>query len=109
MAATYTFPNHTSGDTYLGAVFTLTDANGAAIDLTGGTVACRFRFGSKTGTKFRDITISITNAAGGEITIPEQIFDWPAGTWFYDIEVVIGAQVFTYIEGTMRIIPSVTN
>jgi hypothetical protein len=106
---TYTFPSHITGDTYRGAVITIRDENQTPINLTTGTVRIRFRFGSKSGNQFRDLTISVTNGAAGEITIPAQIINWNAGLWFYDMEVTLSGVVTTYMEGTMRIIQSTTN
>lgn len=110
MAQTYNFPNHISGDTYRGAVITLTDANGDPIDIEDAAVAMRFRLGSKSGTEYHDFEISITDGTAGQITIPAQIVDWEAGVWYYDMEVTTyEGQVSTYMEGTMKVIQSVTN
>jgi hypothetical protein len=110
MASTYNFPNHITGDTYRGAVITLSDADGNPIDIEDAAVAMRFRLGSKSGTEYHDFEISITNGAAGQITIPAQLVDWEAGVWYYDMEVTTYEdQVTTYMEGTMKVIQSVTN
>lgn len=109
MAQTYNFPNIISGDTYLGAVLTFTNADGDAINLEDAAVACRFKLGSKDGDEYNDIEISVTNGAAGQITIPAQTIDWEAGVWYYDIQITTyEGDVFTYVEGKMKVIQSVT-
>lgn len=108
MASVYNFPNIIKGNTYRGAVITIRDENQAPINIEDAAVSIRFRLGSKSGTEYHDLEISITNGAGGQITIPEQNIDWEAGVWYYDMDVITyESQVTTYLEGTIKVIQSV--
>ncbi len=107
MAQVYNFPNIIKGNTYRGAIITI-DSGGVPIDIEDAAVSIRFRLGSKSGTEYHDLEISITDGANGQITIPAQIIDWDAGVWYYDMDVVTyEGQVTTYLEGLLKIIQSV--
>jgi hypothetical protein len=78
----------------------------APVDLTGATVAAEAR--SDAGARY-DLDAAITNAAGGIIVISFPAIHPPAGSYVYDVEVVDGTDVTTWVNGRITIVRDVTN
>ena len=113
MAEKYNLPDSYKGDTFESIQFTIT-VNSVALDLTGATIACKFRKDSKQGVLTKSITSSsgITISApatGGIFVIDAFDLDWAAGVYYYDIEITDAASVITtYVYGTITIKQDVT-
>jgi hypothetical protein len=94
-----------TGDTYLGADFSLTteedpdqplDLSEALIELVTGTA---YKLSTL------DDTIRITDAPGGLFIIPEQIISWPPATYNFKIKITFASgRVRTYVVGTWKIL-----
>ena len=109
---TYNIPNHIKGDTFKDLQFTIT-LNDVTLDLTGYTIECKFRKGSKNGLQILSIDsvsgITITDAVSGIFKIDAFTCDWAVDTYYYDIEFTDGSGVIdTYIEGRMKVVQDVT-
>lgn len=113
----YTIPAHVKGDTFmngLGLVFVVTEGVAhTALDLTGYSIKCQFRFGSKTGivqaslSESSGIVIYDTNKFS--LLADNYIIDWAVGTYYYDIEFTdTDGVINTYLEGTLLITQDVT-
>ena len=111
---TYNFPEHTKGDTFLGAVFTMT-SGGVAINLTGYRIRMHIR---RTATQTsplvlaldtEDETIEIHDAAAGKFRIKAQVIDIPAYSYVHDIEFTRpDGQVRTWVKGRFTVTEEVT-
>jgi hypothetical protein len=93
--STYTFPNHKSGDTFLGTQFTLKDEHTTAINIAGATIELITSSPSVKTLSTTTGELTITNGAGGVFTIDEQIIDWEPGNYEYEI-------IFTFSSGRKR-------
>jgi hypothetical protein len=96
--ATYNIPTHKRGDTFLGVRFILTDGNGQAIDLEGASVelVTSSPFVQTLSTAGGELSITSDSSAGeGILQIDEQIIDWVAGNYEYEI-------IFTFASGRKR-------
>lgn len=103
----YVFPSHYSGDTYEGAVFTIT-LNDAPFDLSDAEIDATFVHESNTGYTYTLTTgdgISIINDTGGVFQIDEQIISWYPGLYNYDITITTAdTGIYTWIYGTWSIL-----
>lgn len=110
----YNIADQLKGDTFRGVEFTLIDYDtSVAIDLTGATIKCQFRYKSKRGALQADLSVgsglTVTDATGGVVEINSiSPIDWAIGIYYYDLEVTSGGEVKTYVGGTMKIIQDVT-
>jgi hypothetical protein len=97
--ATYTIPTHKRGDTFLGVNFILKDGAGKAIDLEGATVELTTSspFEQTLTTENNGGLTLTSDSSGGEgiLQIDEQIIDWVAGHYEYEI-------IFTFASGRKR-------
>jgi len=91
---TYTFPTHKKDDTFLGIQFTMTDVNGNPIDISG----CAIEMVTSS-PKVKSLStgsgITLTDGPGGVFNIDEQLIDWVAGNYEYEI-------IFTFTSGRKR-------
>jgi hypothetical protein len=111
----HNFPNTVKGDTFDGAVFTIT-RNSTAIDLTDAEIIMHLRL-TPTGA----IVDSFTTVGGGGLTIDadptlgkfvfdSQIINLPAATYVYDIQIEFSNGVVkTYVGGKWTILQDVTH
>jgi len=111
--ALYNMPDQYKNDTFNGVQFTIQNSAGDAIDLTGATVATKFRKNSKTGTVVKSITsgsgITVSDPSNGILSYDAFILDWDYGTYYYDLEVTFASGVVkTYVYGTINVIQDVT-
>ena len=96
--ATYNFPTHVKGDTFLGVNFTLSNLSGP-INITNSVITLDASNNRSLSSALNEIVI--TNGAAGEFSIPEQIIDWRAGTYRYKLYVVYASgRKRTYLQGT---------
>lgn len=110
MATTYDITTK-NGDTYPGAVFTIT-VNDSPLNLTGYSAQMQVR-ATRSTAAIIDISngsgLTFSDAANGELTIDAQIFDSTPGTYLYDIELTSGAGVVkTYISGKFVLTEDIT-
>lgn len=86
------------GDTYV-QTFLL------PVDLTGATIAAeaRNRAGDVT-----ELSVEVTDAPTGRIDLGLPA-DFPYGPYVYDIEVIAGGEVRTWVRGNLRVERDVTN
>lgn len=97
--ATYDFPDHKSGDTFPGVIFSMADGDGAPIPLDGVQIDLHL---------FPDGEVALSTESEGGITvlsdssedegrfmIDEQIIDWNPRTYKYEV-------VFTFLSGKVR-------
>lgn len=108
------FEDHLKGDTWDGYDFQILDEiTLVPISLVGASIRAMFRLQGKS-TKMYEMstslgTITITNAANGEFGLDEQIINFDAGIYLYDIEVTLASgQVKTRIGGKWVIKQDVT-
>jgi len=101
-------------NTLLAIDFEHVDEIGDPISLLNTTVRCQFRRGNKVGKEVVDLTLgsglTLSGAGNNVITIDENIIDWGADTYFYDIQITFTAtgNIHTYIEGTMKVLQNTT-
>jgi len=110
----YNFPTHIKGDTFDGALFTLS-LNTVAIDLTGAIITMDLRatkdgVSAKRFTSVDDADITIdADPTLGKFSINNQIIDVDAATYYYDIQIEFPDNTIkTYISGTWHIVQDVT-
>lgn len=100
------------GDTYNGAVFTVTK-DLLPLDLTGVTMRCQFRLNRDAPVVLEISTgsgITITDAAGGIFEFDSMIIDVVGAVYKFDVEMTfLTGEVKTYISGTMTITPDITH
>ena len=86
--------------------------NGSAMDLTGYSVASKFRSTHDSSTVVGTFTCTISNASGGVITMNMTASTTAAieeGMYVYDIEITSGAGAVTRLmEGNITVNPEVT-
>ena len=86
--------------------------NGSAMDLTGCSVASKFRSTHDSSTVVGTFTCTISNASGGVITMTMTNSTTGAieeGIYVYDVEIASGVGVVTRLmEGTVTVNPEVT-
>ena len=102
---TYNFPNHETGDTFVGTTFTVI-VNLVALDLIGAIIIGTFKMSTNKNIvhTLTSTAGQITIAAGGIFVIPEQKLSWPKGIYDYDIKFyLVTGKVKTYISGTWEI------
>ena len=111
--ATYNLPSVVRGDTANSVQFTLL-SDAVPIDLTSCIIRCFLRKGSKLGSIYRQFSnnvggITITNAVSGIFQLDQFQADFPADTYYYDIEIRFpGGVVKTYLSGTLQVLQDVT-
>ena len=94
-------------------ILTLTNENGAAIDLTGITAVAPFRYGNETGRLQQSLSIgagiTIVDATAGKIQIDSFVADFEVGLYYYDVKLIFNAsRVKTYIKGSINILQNVS-
>lgn len=116
---TYDFPDHKKGDTFLGIQFEVL-INSAAVDLTGAVIKGRFKgqYGyntyllsteASTVPEPVDGSITVTDATAGIFTVDNQVIDWFADTYDYDMQITLSSgEVYTFFEGTFTIEADIT-
>lgn len=111
----YKIEDQLRGDTFNGVEYTIRDYDTSEpINLTGATIKCQFRKGSKTGLIQVDLSIgtglTVTDTVNGIVEIDSiSRLDWVAGVYYYDVEVTLASgDRKTYIEGTFKIIEDTT-
>lgn len=110
--ATYNFNPIKKGDTFSGIRFTV-NINDVPADLTDASIRMQLRTQPLHPTAHEMSTeggqIEISNAEAGEFEIIEQIIDFPAYNYYYDIEITFANGVVkTYIEGKLPISQDIT-
>ena len=99
----YDFSDHVRGDTYNGATFTVT-VNSVALDLTGASISATFKKDNFTYTLSTGNGLTISDAAGGEFQVDEQVINWREGKYRYDITFTLSdGSIKSYIYGTWNI------
>ena len=99
---TYNFPNHQSGDTFLGVNFALSNLENEPISLAGAKIEFAFVKSRKLSTITGEV--EITNAAGGLFRIKEQIINWQPRTYQYEMKITFASgRVRTYMSGSWLI------
>lgn len=113
--ATYNFNDHKKGDTFPGVTFTVT-VNASPLNLTNATIKMAVKTSKTAGTTAVKLFTSTSNnftildATEGIFKFNSQIISIPAGTYFYDIQIVLAdGTVKTYIEGTWKILQDITD
>lgn len=101
MTATYLQITKVYADDLEDFQITITDANGAAYDLTGLTPSYQYKDAAGA---WQTVTTSVADpATGGIVTI-----DWagtiPAGTWKHRLQVTDGSEVQTILYGELKVI-----
>lgn len=116
MAATYNFPNHKKGDTFLGSQMTIS-LNGSLIDTSLYSVRMQLR---RTADKSSPVAFeynssgekdgTITLGDNGIITFEPTVIDVPAGKYYHDVEFTLLSTeiVRTWVEGYWIIETEVT-
>lgn len=99
---TYNFPNHQSGDTFLGVNFALLDGDNQPISIESAKIEFAFAKGSKLSTVTGGV--EITNAAGGLFRIKEQIINWQPRNYQYEMKITFASgRIKTYMTGAWLI------
>lgn len=76
------------------------------LNLTGGTVAAQAEYGAE----IVDLTVTVINAAAGEIALAFPAEGLAARQWHYDVEVTLAdGSVTTWVAGTLTVLQDVTN
>ena len=115
VAAIVNIDDQYKGDTYDGVQFTLLNTEDSSpIDITGAAIKTQFRYNSKIGKVQKEITngagITISDATNGVFSIDPFLIDWPANTYYFDVEMTFpNGVVRTYIQGTIKVIQDITN
>ena len=98
-----------------GATFTRTltvQENSSAMDLTGYSVASKFRSTHDSSTVVGTFTCTVTSASGGQITMAmtaSTTADIEEGMYKYDLEITSGSGTVTrLLEGDITVNPEVT-
>ncbi|MHB9148345.1 MAG: hypothetical protein ACYC2U_08300 [Candidatus Amoebophilus sp.] len=109
----YNFDPHVKGNTFLGKEFAI-DISGTPPDLTGATIKMQLRLTPVHPTEHELSTtnnkIEINDAVGGHFQIKEQIIDFPASNYYYDIQITYASgKIRTYIGGYFPILQNITN
>lgn len=94
--------SHKRGDTFAEVPINV-KINGSNLNLTGATILMQLRKEAGGIVAFEP-SITVTNAAGGNFKIDEQIIDIPACNYKYDIQITLSDDtVHTWIEGIFTI------
>lgn len=111
---TYNFPNHRRGDTFNGHTFEISQ-NGDPVDFTDAEILIQFRASPISNVVLEWSTedgITISGAENNVINMASKTgeeMDIPAGTYKYDIQVVLSNGVTnTYVKGSMKIINDIS-
>lgn len=104
----YTFPTHRKGDTFKGVKKIAT-----TLDLSGATVTMKVRKLSPVGPVVETIVSTnpaqMTISGGNTINFVPRVIDYPAGLYYYDLQITFSdGTVTTYIYGTWKIVQDVT-
>ena len=98
---TYNFPNHQSGDTFLGVNFALLTGTDP-MNLAGAKIEFAFVKARKLSTLTGEV--EITNAAGGLFRVKSQIIAWQPRTYQYEMKITFAnGTVRTYLSGSWLI------
>jgi hypothetical protein len=92
------------------SVVTVTDSDGALVDLTNYTYRGQIRKTYTSSTSV-DFTITANTPTNGELTISltaSQTSNMKAGRYVYDVEIESGNVVTRVVEGQMEVTPRVT-
>ena len=109
---TYNFDPHVKGNTFLGKEFAI-DIGGTPPNLTGALIQMQLRLTPIHPTAHELSTtngmIEINDAVNAHFRIKEQIIDFPATNYFYDIKITYASgKIRTYIGGYFPILQNVT-
>ena len=92
------------------SVVTVTDSDGALVDLTNYTYRGQIRK-TYTSSTAVDFAITVNTPTNGELTISltaSQTSNMKAGRYVYDVEIESGNVVTRVVEGQMEVTPRVT-
>jgi hypothetical protein len=110
----YNFPEMTRGDSFdeRSIKFTINDVD-VDFSIATNKATIQFRYKNKFGKLYKELTIGSGLAANdpavGWIKIEEFETDtWPAGTYYYDVELDLDGSINTYIGGTMKVLQDTT-
>lgn len=110
----YNFADKVKGDTLEPITFTVT-VNAAPLNLTNCTILIQFKkqpclaYDYQMGSSVAIGGVTITDAVNGEFRIDEQVLNWKAAKYYYDIQFTwTDGTVKTYIGGTIEIKQDVT-
>ena len=113
---TRTLENRIKNDTSNSVNFTFSNlTTGVAIDLTGITAQCQFRYNTKLGSVVLDATIgsglTLTDAANGILTLDEiTSLGWEIGCYKYDVQITFPTtKRKTYVQGTLTVLQDTTH
>lgn len=103
----YNFPNHTKGDTFKERRITL------GFDITDAIVKMQFKVADNSNTFFQwsteDESFLVEDAAEGILLMNSAILNYPAMTYFYDLQVTdVDGNVNTYFKGSLSILNDIT-
>ena len=106
--ARYNFPSIRNNDTFgrTGAEWTITLNQ----DIDAGTIAMKFKkqgASSVSKTLASGTEITILDTATGQFKINKQVLTFSEGAGFYDydIQVTLSGDIYTYVVGTIEILP----
>ena len=111
--ATYNITDQIAGDSIDYIQFNLIDVNSNPVNLTDVTIKIQFRKGGRAGRIYKSINtttgISWIDQALGQFVIDTFLIDWPADTYYYDIQFTYPlGEVKTYVQGKLKIIEQIT-
>jgi len=99
-------------DTFESINFIFSDGVPNPIDITTWIFRLQFRLKSKTGKIMKDVSVgtglTITDGPNGVLRLDTFELDWPAATYYYDINANTGTKKKTYIQGTMEVVQDTT-
>jgi hypothetical protein len=111
----YDFPEHICGDTWTGINSLTIMQNDDFLNLSGCNISMQFRSKNNLASPaVLDLTsenndIVIVEPLSGLISFKPQIIDIPVDTYNYDLEITFSdGSVFTYLKGTIKILPNIT-
>lgn len=113
----YNFIDHTAGDTFLGIPFAIYDKSSGTnvpVSLIGAVIKMQIKLNPKDDIVYKELStdnslITIVDAVGGRINIESFNIDFPAGKYFYDIQITFSSgKIRTYIAGTWNILQDIT-
>ena len=108
----YNIDKHYQGDTFVFPVFKLQVDDTTPYDLTDAAVKMVVRNSVRGAIidswSTPENTITLVDAANGELQPDDKIINWPAGRYAYDIQVTKNNVVQTVVRGTWDIVEDVT-
>lgn len=103
----YNFPDHTKGDTFKERKITL------GFDITDAIVKMQFKVADNSNAFFQwsteDESFLVENLSQGILLMNSAILNYPAMTYFYDLQVTdVDGNVNTYFKGSLSILNDIT-